>query len=76
MDNEEKKSAGQVMRERFFEIKKNRKYSQEIKEILEKHKEEFLMNKKNFYKIAKNPKVEIKINLIIKFSDLIFLFGE
>lgn len=60
MDNEEKKSAGQVMRERFFEIKKNRKYSEEIKEILEKHKEEFLMNKKFFIKLQKILKLKLK----------------
>ena len=45
MNNNEFKSAGQILRERFFELKKNRKFSPEIKEILEKHKEEFLKNK-------------------------------
>lgn len=42
MSNIDVKTAGQIMRERFYEIKKNRKFSPEIKEILEKHKEEFL----------------------------------
>ena len=45
MSNYEFKSAGQILRERFFELKKNRKFSPEIKEMLEKHKEEFLKNK-------------------------------
>ena len=42
MSNIDVKTAGQIMRERYYEIKKNRKFSPEIKEILEKHKEEFL----------------------------------
>ena len=45
MSNIDVKTAGQIMRERFFEIKRNRKFSPEIKEILEKNKEEFLKNK-------------------------------
>lgn len=45
MSNNENKTAGQLMRERFYEKKKNRKLSPEIKEILEKHKEEVLKKK-------------------------------
>lgn len=33
MSNNENKTAGQLMRERFYEKKKNRKLSPEIKEI-------------------------------------------
>jgi hypothetical protein len=55
MSNKERKTAGQIMRERFFEIKKNRKLSPEIKEILEIHKKEVLMKKKA-YRITKLPR--------------------
>lgn len=50
MSNNEYKSAGQIMRERFFEIQRNRKFSPEIKEILEKHREEFLKNQNSIKK--------------------------
>ena len=38
MNETKNKTAGQKMRELYYEKKKNRKYSPEIKEILEKHK--------------------------------------
>jgi predicted house-cleaning noncanonical NTP pyrophosphatase (MazG superfamily) len=46
-DNTENKSktAGQLLREDFWENKKKRKFSPEIKEILEKNKEEILKKK-------------------------------
>ena len=55
MSNNENKTAGQKMRERFFEKKKNRKFSPEIKEILEKHKEETLKKKEESNKKVARP---------------------
>lgn len=55
MSNNENKTAGQLMRERFYEKKKNRKLSPEIKEILEKHKEEVLKKKEESNKKVARP---------------------
>ncbi len=55
MSNNENKTAGQLMRERFYEKKKNRKFSPEIKEILEKHKEEVLKKKEESNKKVARP---------------------
>lgn len=55
MSNNENKTAGQLMRERFYEKKKNRKLSPEIKEILEKHKEEILKKKEESNKRVARP---------------------
>ena len=50
-NNENKaKTAGQLLREDFWEKKKNRKQSPEIKEILEKNKVESLKKKDESYK--------------------------
>ena len=46
------KTAGQKMRELFYEKKNNRKFSPEIKEILEKYKEDNL--KREAKRVLKN----------------------
>lgn len=55
MSKNENKTAGQLMRERFYEKKKNRKLSPEIKEILEKHKEEVFKKKEESNKKVARP---------------------
>lgn len=52
---EENKTAGQLMRERYFKIKNGRKISPEIIQILENHKEEYF-KKLREKKIAKNQR--------------------
>lgn len=52
---EENKTAGQLMRERYFKIKNSRKLSLEIKQILENYKEEYL-KKHREQKIVKNQR--------------------
>lgn len=55
MSMNKSKTAGQLMRESFYEKKKNRKFSPEIKEILEKYKEESLKKKrKRVFKNLRN----------------------
>ena len=49
------KTAGQLLREDFWEKKKNRKLSPEIKEILEKNKEETLKKKDESNKKVARP---------------------
>ncbi len=52
---EENKTAGQLMRERYFKIKNNRKISPEIIQILENYKKEYL-KKHRQKKIVKNQR--------------------
>lgn len=55
-NNENKtKTAGQLLRDDFWEKKKNRKQSPEIKEILEKNKEETLKKKDESNKKVARP---------------------
>lgn len=51
---EENKTAGQLMRERYFKIKNSRKISPEILQILENHKE--YLKKHREQKIVKNQR--------------------
>ena len=60
------KTAGQLMRESFYEKKKNRKFSPEIKEILEKYKEESLKKKcKRVFKNLRNGAIYLKAHKVI-----------
>ncbi len=52
---EENKTAGQLMRERYFKIKISRKISPEIIQILDNYKEEYL-KKLREKKIIKDPR--------------------
>jgi len=55
MKLEENKTAGQLMRERYFKIKNSRKISPEIIQILDNYKEEYL-KKHREKKIVKDPR--------------------